>query len=586
MIRPQANRLREEIDLSGFWQFDVDPEKKGQDIGWPSGFSSGKAVAVPASFNEQFQAEDFPEVDIKNYMGTVWYQKRFFVPAGWAGRRIYLHVGAASYHAKVWVNGKFLGEHKGGFFPFQFDATDAAGTGEENLLVISLNGELDEHTLPVGLPAGPMTGSYPPVCFDYFPYGGIHRPVILQATAKNFIDDVSVKTEIEATTGKVHCQVAAGGGDAVRISIADAPETAVELPVKAGLAEGHITVDNARLWCPKDPHLYRLRVELLAGGQAVDEYTLAVGIRTIRVEGDKLLLNGKPVFLRGTGKHEDFPILGKGLCRPQIVKDYALLRWLGANAFRCVHYPYSDEMMDMADREGMLVVGEVPAVGLDWKVLTPQLLEVHKEFIRKTIDKDKNRPSVIMWCVANEPMDLQSNDIYREPTPEVEGYFREVCRHARSLDDRPVTIADCTRRGEKILQHCDVVSLNRYYGWYHLPARLDEGLDALSKELDRYYDLLKKPILLSEFGADSVAGLHFDPPELWTEEFQAKMIEETIKVAETKPYLVGTLIWSFADFKTAQVIWRVVCNRKGIFTRDRQPKLAAHRVRDLWKNKR
>lgn len=584
MITPQANKFREKNDLSGFWQFDVDPQDIGEKQNWSSGFSGGKAIAVPASFNEQFQAECFPQVDIKNYMGTVWYQRQFFIPAGWSGRRIWLYIGAAFYRAKVWVNGAFVGENEGGFFPFQFEVTDATKIGEENLVVISLNGELSEQTLPVGAPAGPMTDSYPPVCFDYFPYSGIHRPVILHATSQDFIEDISVKTDIEEKTGLVNYRVTVSGGSSVRISITDIPDAAVELPVKKGFTNGRIAIDNARLWCPEDPHLYPLRVELLIDGNAVDEYILPVGVRTIRVEGDKLLLNGKPIFLRGVGKHEDFPIVGKGVCRAQIIKDYSLLRWLGANAFRCAHYPYSDEMMDMADREGMLVVGEVPAVGLDWKVLTPELLEVHKEFIRRTIEKDKNRPSVVMWCVANEPMDMESNDLHREPTTEVEAYFKEVCDYTRSMDSRPVTIADCTRRGEKILQYCDVVSLNRYYGWYHHTARLEEGLDALSEELDRYYNLLKKPILISEFGADAIAGMHFDPPELWTEEFQAKMIEETIKLAETKPYLVGTLIWSFADFKTAQVLWRVIYNRKGIFTRDRQPKLAAHRVRKMWKN--
>jgi len=586
MPYPQANRFRERIDLSGFWQFDVDPEGRGEEKGWSAGLRGGRTIAVPASFNEQFQAEDFPQVDVKNYMGAVWYETRFWVPSGWTGMRIWLRVGAAFYQSRVWINGDPVGSHIGGFFPFDFEVTEYVHFAEENSLVVSVDTKLSAGTLPVGGVAGAQKHTYPAVNFDYFPYGGIHRPVLLYATPQNYIEDLRVDTKISARGDTIDLSVAVvGEGLGVRAFLQGSPHEREEFVAGEGMS-GRLEVKEAVRWSPRSPHLYRLVIELMKNGEPIDRYTQSVGIRTVRVDGDRLLLNEEPIFLRGLGKHEDFPVVGKGLLPAQIIKDFSLLRWIGANSFRCVHYPYSEEMMNMADKEGMLVVGEVPAVGLTWKLLTPQMKELHKEFIRKTISKDRNHPSVIIWCLANEPRDIDNPEgLYEKPPTHAEEYFRDICNYARQLDSRPVTIADCTLKGEEMVQHCDVVALNRYYGWYEKTARLQEGLEELGKSLDRYHDFVKKPVLLTEFGADAIAGVHFDPPEMWTEEYQADVIRETIRVAESKPYVVGTLIWAFADFKTCQELRRVVYNHKGVFTRDRQPKLAAHVVRELWKKR-
>lgn len=582
MLYPQMNGCREKFDLSGFWQFTVDQDKAGEEKGWHTGFGEGRLIAVPGSFNEQFQNEDFPGIDIKNYMGMVWYQTEFFVPQSWQGRRIWIRVGAAFYSSKVWVNGQYAGSNEGSYFPFDFEITDYVRHGEENQVVISVDSELGPLTIPIGTVYGLMAATVPKVSIDHFPYGGINRPVLVYSTPQSYISGIRVDTDICGADGLINYSIDIEGDvESIRVTLEETPEI-TELHEGSASISGCLKVKGARLWGPKDPYLYHVKVEILENGSVKDCYVQSVGIRTIRVVGDQLLLNGEPIFLRGAGKHEDAPIIGKGLFPAQMVKDYSLLRWLGANSWRSTHYPYSEEMMDLADREGMLVVGEVPGTAIDWGLATPEFMTVHKEFVRRTIEKDRNRPSVIAWVLANEPMDLKHDDFYGEPPAEFVEYFKEICDYAHSLDSRPIAIVDCTFNGEKLHENCDIVALNRYRGWYTETAQLEEGFKALSEDLDKYYNALKKPILITEFGADAIAGMHYDPPEMWTEEYQAKMVEGTIKVAESKPYCIGTLVWTFADFKTCQMLRRIILNHKGLFTRDRQPKLAAHVVRKLW----
>ncbi|GAH20888.1 unnamed protein product, partial [marine sediment metagenome] len=210
--------------------------------------------------------------------------------------------------------------------------------------------------------------SYPDVNFDFFPYGGIHRPVYLFCTPLDYIEDIAVTTSIEGKKGLIKYRITKKGGEAKEAFIHLGDEN-TRLDQKAefrgNMAEGELTIDEATFWSPDNPHLYEMVVELLSPeGAPIDEYTLSIGIRTIEVKNDRLYLNEKLIFLKGFGKHEDFPIIGKGLSLPLIAKDYSLMKWIGANSFRTSHYPYSEEMMNMADKEGFLVIDEIPAVGL------------------------------------------------------------------------------------------------------------------------------------------------------------------------------------------------------------------------------
>jgi beta-glucuronidase len=317
-------------------------------------------------------------------------------------------------------------------------------------------------------------------------------------------------------------------------------------------------------------------VELESEGQRFDRYTLPVGIRTVRIDGDRLLLNGQSIYLTGFGRHEDFPVVGRGFLPALIVKDYALMQWVGANSFRTTHYPYSEQMMDLADRLGFLVIGETPAVGLFFD--EPGLerrLQLCRQYTQELIQRDKNHPSVIAWSLANEPHSWR---------PAATSFFRELYDLARSLDDtRLITLVSHVGVEEESFEFLDFMCLNRYSGWYTDSGDLDLGCQKLSTELDALYARYHKPLVLTEFGADTIAGCHAEQPEMFSEEYQAEMLIRYIELLHTKPFVIGEHVWNLCDFKTGQSVRRVAgLNLKGVFTRDRKPKFAAYRLRDLW----
>ena len=577
MLYPKMNGFREVIDLSGFFDFKLDPDNVGEEKNWQKGVESSRSIGIPGSWNEQF-------IDTRDYLGPTWHFKKFYVPSSWKEKLVWFRIGAANYYAKVWINGEFIGEHEGGYLPFQFEVTDKVRFGKENFLSVKVDNQLSPERVPPGNipeeehPRSVRQRSYPDVNFDFFPYGGIHRPVYLFCTPLDYIEDIAVTTSIEGKKGLIKYRITKKGGEAKEAFIHLGDEN-TRLDQKAefrgNMAEGELTIDEATFWSPDNPHLYEMVVELLSPeGAPIDEYTLSIGIRTIEVKNDRLYLNGEPIFLKGFGKHEDFPIIGKGLNLPLIVKDYSLMKWIGANSFRTSHYPYSEEMMNMADKEGFLVIDEIPAVGLFFGKGNKRRLSLCKQYLRELIARDKNHPSVIMWSIANEPHSTK---------PEAKEFFRQLYQHTKKLDpSRLVTLVSMFGLKEEALAYVDVICLNRYYGWYTEPGQLDRASHKLSRELDALYQTYKKPILLSEFGAGAIAGVHAHPAELLSEEYQAELIQKYCEVIESKPYMVGEHVWCFADFKTAQVAYRVALNRKGVFTRTRQPKLAAHLLRKIW----
>jgi beta-glucuronidase len=575
MLYPQSNPFRQFIDLSGFWELRFDPEDQGHPAGWNDGFSEGHPVAVPASWNDQF-------AEWRDYLGQTWYQTHFDLPWGWDAtqQQISLRFGSVNYLAEVWLNGVRLGAHEGGHLPFTFDITSPVKP-ESNLLVMRVEGELAPDRVPPGnIPPDPKNmfldqqQNYPPASFDFFPFCGIHRPVLLTATPGDAITDLTVVTELPGHI-KVAVNFRGEKASLVRVSLENTDIQAASR-VSGGTANIAFDVPNAALWSPASPHLYDLTVELTQGSTILDRYTLPIGIREIKIEGNNLLLNGQPIYLQGFGRHEDFPITGRGYLPAVIIKDYALMKWVGANSFRTSHYPYSEQMMELADRLGFLVIDETPAVGLFFaKEGSERRLQLCRQYISELVSRDKNHPSVIMWSLANEP---------HSAVPEAKPFFRELYDLCKLLDStRPATIVSYVGVSEESFEFCDLMCLNRYYGWYTDSGRLETGYANLESEIDALYAKFKKPLILSEYGADTVPGHHAQPPDMFSEEYQADMLEQYSRVLRSKPYVVGEHVWNMCDFKTSQGVKRVgSLNLKGVFTRDRRPKLAAHRLRKMW----
>jgi beta-glucuronidase len=597
MLRPQQNAVRNTIDLSGLWNFQIDPEEIGEAEAWFEGIPHPRQIAVPGSWNEQFTDTDM-------YLGQAWYQRETYVPSIWRGSRVLIHVGSANYAAQVWVNGQLIGEHFGGHLPFGFDITEHIEWNERNRIGIAVDNELRPDRVPpgnmqgAGMPAG-FGGNVPPTSFDFFPYAGIHRPVTLYSVPLIHIDDVTVTTEIDGRDGIVLVQATASdnwtGAGTLELT-SETRNRIVELPFVNGEAIATVRVPDARFWSPADPHLYALTVSLLGDEEIADEYHLDIGIRTFVVEGDKLLLNHEPIELRGFGKHEESPAFGRALNMPQMAQDASLMRWLGANSFRTSHYPYAEEAMDLADRLGFLVIDEIPAVGLSFSDGEENIrarLEQCKLQVRELIDRDKNHPSVISWSVANEPIPNNMGSLTGTPEEDPSGedatggnaFFEELTEYARSLDGtRPVIIVGVMGGSPSSwMALSDYTAINRYWGWYVLGGMLDEAKEALEAEIDALHEKHGKPLVMTEFGADTIAGRHTVDPQLFSEEYQRECLRLYLDAAEERDWFAGLHVWNFADFRTAQGVSRMGgFNLKGVFTRDRQPKLAAHFLRERW----
>lgn len=576
MLYPQINAHRDLQCLDGLYRFVPDRNNVSESEGWHAGLpTDSHLLAVPGSWNEQLR-------EVHDFHGEGWYEHEVHIPKSWTQNRILLRIGSTSGNARVFWDGHFLGEHIGPHLPFEFDVTDLATPCSKHRLVIAVDNTLRWMSLPPGQArreedrAGFGLG-YPDVPYDFFPYGGIHRSISLAALPTIHISDIRVQTDYSGSAGLINfeCRVApAEASCTLRVKVG---EQQAEFPVKDGFARGSLQLEAVRLWSHNDPHLYDVSWELLGEGEEpIDSYCLPVGVRKVEVCGDQLLLNGKPVHLKGFGKHEDFPILGKAWAPAVAVKDFDLMRWIGANSFRTSHYPYADEMLSLADRLGFLVISETPFVSLSDRLYTDEMLDKAQLVIRELIGRDYNHPSVIMWSLANEP--------YVE-TDAGEHFFRSMAECARSEDaTRPIMyVAHEGPEQNRGAEHFDLLGVNKYFGWYHETGDIDGSLPKLKCCLEEFHEHCGGPILLAEFGADAVAGLHSDPPVLFSEEYQAETIVKQYELVKDIPWIIGAHIWNFADFKTAQTINRVGGNKKGIFTRDRQPKLAAHAVRNLWR---
>ena len=283
--------------------------------------------------------------------------------------------------------------------------------------------------------------------------------------------------------------------------------------------------------------------------------------------------------------HEDFFVLGKGASSAVNVKSFELLKWINANSVRTSHYPYVEEIYDLADRYGILVIDEVPAVGMNhWEPTfaegraDEQTLALHKKTLSMLIERDKNHPCVVMISVANEAATYE--DGARE-------YFKKIVNHTRSLTDLPITSPEETKFAEdnKCADLFDFVSLNRYYGWYDEIGRIEAIGPLYKNDLCNYYEKFRKPIIVAEFGADTVEGVHSLQSYAFSEEYQRDYITECCRVFDELPFVVGEHVWNFADFRTKEGTIRMRGNRKGVFTKDREPKAAAFMLKKRWAEK-
>lgn len=588
MLYPIQTKTRSVYSLNGIWAF----KQGNNDV--HSLLDTDEVMVVPSSFNDVIV-----DKAKRRFVGDNWYELMVALPVVSADEELVVRFGSVTHQAKVYADGQLIGEHKGGFTPFECLIPSNLYDVDQFRLTVCANNELNYTTLPVGNYSEEVDENGQIVKtvkenFDFFNYAGIQRTVHLYKRPKNRIEDIVIRTELnqDLTQAVVKVDVkTVGQYDSIRMSILDQEGQEVGL-----LENGQMVIEHPRLWEVLDAYLYTAKVELFDGENLLDTYSEQFGIRSVAVENGQFFINGKPFYFKGFGKHEDTFINGRGFNEAANLMDLNLLKDIGSNSFRTSHYPYSEEMMRLADRLGIVVLDEVPAVGLfqlfnaalnltgdseevknTWEVM--QTKEAHELVIDELIARDKNHPSVVMWVVANEPAGHEKG---------ARAYFEPLIQRMRDRDPskRPVTLVNimtATPDKDEVMDLVDVVCLNRYYGWYVAHGDLKEAEKGLRQELETWQKLYPdKPILITEYGADTLPGLHsmWDIP--YTEEFQVDYYDMNHRVFDSIPNLVGEQVWNFADFETTVGIIRIQGNHKGLFSRNRQPKQIVREIKKRW----
>ena len=566
------------VDLDGEWRIIVDPYENGyysyryteRSDGYflnerarsPSDlveydFSRSPTLAVPGDWNSQSERLFF-------YEGTLWYQRDFALDKR-PGKRYLLHFGAVNYTAVVYVNGRKAGSHEGGFTPFQFDVTDLVRPGD-NFVVV----KADNRREPDGVPA---------LNTDWWNYGGITRPVRLIEVETAYLADYRLRLDPEADGwigGFLQVEGMETSGDlspAPREARVQLPELGVDgiVPLdSSGRADFRFPA-NPELWSPEAPRLYDIRIAY--NGAVVTD---RIGFRRVAVEGMDILLNGRPVYLRGISIHEEAPDRPGRAWSPEDARR--TLTWakeLGCNFVRLAHYPHNEAMVRMADELGLMVWSEIPVY---WTIRfdDPDVYAKAERQLEEMIRRDRNRAAVVLWSVANE-------------TPAGEArldFLGRLIDRARALDDtRLLTAASDTQQEEggvrvirdPLAERVDVIGVNSYCGWYG-----GRPEDCSSWQWRSAYD---KPVIISEFGAGALQGLRGDPGERWTEDYQAEVYRTNLVMLGNMPFVRGTTPWILKDFRSPrrplpgiQDFW----NRKGLLSETGERKLAWYVLRDWY----
>ena len=566
---------RPAMSLDGDWHYILDPMRNGwkSDTDRPSpdgfaknahptaggpliqyDFATSPTLHVPGDWNTQ-------NSNLFAYEGLMWYERDFNYTKK-PGTRVFLHFGAADYKSDIFVNDIYVCGHEGAFTPFDCDVTDALKDGP-NFVVAAVDNTRKKEYVPT-------------LRFGWWNYGGLTRDVSLVDVPDRYIDDYELelsKTEPNHIEGYVHV-VGAKAGENVSLEI---PELGIDQHSTTdanGRAAFALIARHLTLWSPDSPKLYAVKM-------SVEQDTLKdeIGFRTVAVQGDKILLNGKPIFLRGVNVQNEAPYRG-GRSYSQKDAD-TLLGWahdLNCNFVRLAHFPNPQNMLRTTDRTGLLVWSEVPVYwSIDWD--SPHALEVAEQQLAEMIRRDRNKASVILWSVSNETIPSEARNVF----------LRKLIAEARHQDPtRLITSAISTPfKGtsgvldDPIAPDLDVLGYNEYIGWYN---RLPEDTPKYA-----WSDPLGKPLIFSELGAAAKAGMHGDVHKKFTEEYQANVYREQITMFKRVPFLAGVAPWVLMDFRDPERFLTGIqdlYNRKGLLSEKGERKMAFQVLADYYREKK
>ena len=564
---------RQTTSLNGDWNYIVDIQEEGyydyrmNENRWgfflnakPSrpedlieyDFDLSPTMKVPGDWNTQDERLFF-------YEGCIWL-KRNFKHTKTTGRKTLLHFGAVNYEAVVYVNGKKVGQHEGGFTPFCFDVTDKLVDGD-NFVIVKVDNKRRRDAVPT-------------LIFDWWNYGGITRDVSLIDVPETYLANYSLQLAKGNTRQLVFSADVNGAsaGTTIRIDIPELKVKCTAATDEKGHAETRIKA-RPQLWSPEDPKCYHINIS--CGGETITD---DIGFRTIEARGKEILLNGKPIFLRGVSIHEEKPNGGGRANNSADARQ--LLTWakeMGCNYVRLAHYPHNEWMVREAERMGIMVWSEIPCYWtISW---SNEATEANaRRQLHDMILRDRNRANIIIWSIANETPHSAERD----------AFLSRQATYARSLDStRLISMAmEVTsasnyknRLNDNLHEYVDVVSFNQYVGWYR------DVHDAPKMTWEIPYD---KPVIVSEFGGGAKQGYRGATNQRWTEDFQANLYEENLRMLDKIDGLAGTSPWVLKDFRSPRRVLPGIqdfYNRKGLVSDEGRKKQSFDIVRRWYEEK-
>lgn len=557
---------RNYYSLNGEWQIIVDQFNRGLEVSkiWrdekPHGkhefieyaFDEGPSLNVPGDWNSQI-----PKLEL--YEGIIWYKKTFQFKEI-SNKRKFIYFGAVNYRADVYINNEYLGSHEGGFTPFVFEISNNLKVGENSIIV-----RVDSKRSNDGIPS---------LSYDWWNYGGITRDVLIFETPETFIKDYFIqlkKGSLKQVKGWVKLE---GTKDIQNITIS-INEIGLKYKCKTD-DEGYVEFEfpvHLTLWSPSNPKLYKVKIE-----SQTDSVKENIGFRSIDVSGSNILLNGKPVFLKGINIHEEIAQRkGRAYSKVDAITLLSQAKELGANFIRLAHYPQNEHMIRTAEEMGFMMWEEIPIwQGIDFE--NREIMKKAHNMLSEMIIRDKNRAGIIIWSMSNETVPSKKrnetiinmvNESRRlDPTRLITSAFDRV-----KYDNNTITIDDT------LSNYLDVLAVNEYLGWYKAwPANPSDII---------WQSNFDKPLIISEFGAEALFGNHENPEyaSSWSEEYQASVYKSQIEMFKNISFLAGIAPWLLYDFRspyrmhpTFQKGW----NRKGLISNYGMKKQAWYVLRNYY----
>jgi beta-glucuronidase len=537
---------RRENDREAYWNSDEPVNKTDRK---EHKFTDKYILNVPGDWNSQ--AEKF-----LYYEGIVWYKKSFDFTKANTSDKLYLYFGAVNYEADVYLNGKKLGKHKGGFTPFNFEVPDSAVKPTGNYLVVKVDNTRHKDEVPT-------------VNTDWWNYGGITRDVLLVEVPQEYIRDYSLqlKKVAPAKTKNIPVEgwVQLNGWQNTKQVVVEIPELKIKksFPVTGDKVSVQFNLPTVQLWSPQTPKLYNVVIN--TGTDRIED---KIGFRTIEVSGKQVLLNGKPLFMRGICMHEEIAQQGR---RAYSKEDALLLlgeaKELGCNMVRLAHYPHNENMARTADSMGILVWSEIPVY---WTIdfTSAEVFNKARTQLTEMITRDRNRASIIIWSVGNET----------PVKPARTEFMHNLISAARALDSTRLVSAalevnynpGLNKVDDPLGEFVDIVSFNEYLGWYGgLPDNCRTANWSIA---------YNKPFFISETGAETLYGFHGDSLTRWSEEYQEWFYREQVAMLKRMPdNFAGLSPWILCDFRSPRrnnQVYQEGWNNKGLIDQKGRKKKA------------